>query len=110
LSYCDSDLFDISDLVFQSYQITVMSLSVIDETNRDDHMMCSEFIVVVRYGYQLLVVCDTFVFVAISLVSYFRCQISVVRYHRCQISVFSCQLSDYQLVLTSLVIGDISYS
>ena len=69
----------------------------------------------VRYLYQLPVVSDTIVLVAISPVSYFRCQIlvvsySVVRYHSCQISVFSCQLSDYQLVLTSVVLGDISYS
>jgi len=28
LSYCDSDLFNISDLVFQSYQIAVITLSV----------------------------------------------------------------------------------
>ena len=33
--------------------------------------------------------------------------ITVVRYHSSQI--FSCQLSDYQLVMTSAVVGDISY-
>jgi len=32
LSYCDSDLFDISDLILQSYQIAVITLSVIGET------------------------------------------------------------------------------
>jgi len=31
LSYCDSDLFDISDLVLQSYQIAVITLLVIGE-------------------------------------------------------------------------------
>ena len=82
MSYCDSDLFDISDLVFQSYQIVVMSLSVIGETNRGDHMMCSEFIGVGRYLYQLPVVSETIVFVAISPLSYFRCQILVIS---CQI-------------------------
>ena len=30
--YCDSDLVDISDLLFQSYQIAVITLSVIGET------------------------------------------------------------------------------
>ena len=77
-----------------------------------DHMIFSEFIVVVRYGYQLLVICDTIVFVAISPVFYFRCQILVVSYSvvRChQLSDISCQLSDYQLLLTSLVVRDISY-
>ena len=66
-----------------------MSLSVIDETNRGDHMMYSEFIVVVRYLYQLLVVCDTIVLMAISPVSYFRCQILVISYSvvRYQLSV-----------------------
>ena len=73
MSYCDSDLFDISDLVLQSYQIAVMSLSMIDETNRGDHMICSEFIGVGRYLYQLPIVSDTIVLVAISPVSYFRC-------------------------------------
>ena len=67
----------------------------------NDHMMCSEFIVVVRYLYQLLVVCDTIVLVAISLVFYFRCQIlvvsySVLRHHSCQIS----QLSDISFQLS----------
>ena len=70
-----------------------------------DHMTCSEFMRVGRDLYQLLVVCDVIVLVAISPVSYFRCQILVVSY-----SVISCQLSDYQLLLTSLVAGDISYS
>ena len=95
MSYCVSDLFDVSDLVFQSYQIAVMSLSVIDETNRDDHMMCSEFIVVVRYGYQLLVVSGTFVLVAISPVFYFRCQMLVVSYSvvRYQLSVIRLSVS-----------------
>ena len=56
-----------------------------------DHMMCSEFMWVDRYLYQLLVVCDTIVLVAISPVSYFRCEILVVSYsvfrcHSCQIS------------------------
>jgi len=37
-----------------------------------DQMMCSEFIGVGRYRYQLLVVCDTIVLVAISPVSYFN--------------------------------------
>ena len=77
----------------------------------------SEFIVVVRYQYQLLVVYDIIVLVAISAVSYFRCQIlvvsySVVRYHSFQISQLSdisCQMLDYQLVLTSAVVEDISY-
>ena len=75
MSYCDSDLFDISDLVFQSYQIAVISLSVIGGLFVGDQMTCSEFIGVGRYLYQLLVVSDTIVFVAISQVSYFRCQI-----------------------------------
>jgi len=57
-----------------------------------------------RYLYQLSVVSDTIVLVAISPVSYFRCQILVVSY-----SVVRYQLSDYQLLLTSAVVGDISY-
>ena len=71
-----------------------------------DHMMCSEFIGVGRYLYQLPVVSDTIVLVALSPVSYFRCQILVVSYSvvRYQYSVVSCQMSDYQLVLTSLVV------
>jgi len=64
-----------------------------------DHIICSEFIGVRRYLYQLTVVSDTIVLVAISLVSYFRCQILVVSY-----SVVRYQLSDYQLLLTSLVV------
>ena len=72
-----------------------------------NHMMCSEFMRVGRYLYQLPVVSDTFVLVAISPVSYFRCQILVVSY---SVSDISCQLSDNQLVLTSIVVGDISYS
>ena len=52
-------------------------------------MMCSEFIGVDRYLYQLPVVSDTIVLVAISPVSYFRCQIVVVSYSvvRYQLSV-----------------------
>ena len=49
------DLFD-SDLVVQSCQIVVISLSVIGETICGDHMMCSEFIRVVRDQYQLSVI------------------------------------------------------
>ena len=70
-----------------------------------DHMMCSEFIGVGRYLYQLPIISDTIVFVVISPVSYFRCKILIVSY-----SVVRYQLSDYQLVLISVVIGDISYS
>ena len=44
-----------------------------------DHMMCSEFIGVCRYMYQLPVVSDTIVLVPIFPVSYLSCQISVVR-------------------------------
>ena len=67
----------------------------------------SEFIAVVRYLYQLPVVSDTFVFVAISPVSYFRCQILVVRY-----SVVRYQLSVIRLpaIIDITVVGDISYS
>ena len=73
MSYCDSNLVDIDVLPFQSYQIAVISLSVIGETNYGDHMMGSEFIGVGRYLYQLPVVSGTIVFVAISSISYFRC-------------------------------------
>ena len=52
----------------------------------------SEFIIVGRYLYHLLVICDTIVLVAISSVSYFRYQISVVRY---QFSVVSYQIISY---------------
>ena len=69
-----------------------------------DHIIRSEFIAVGRHLYQLPVVCVTIVLVAISPVFYLRCQILVVSY-----SVISCQLSYYQPVLTSAVIGDISY-
>ena len=69
-------------------------------------MTCSEFIGVGRYPYQLPVVRDTIVLVAISLVPYFRCQILVVSY---SVVGYQLSLSDYQLVLTSVVIGDISY-
>jgi len=73
-----------------------------------DHMMCSEFIGVGRYRYQLLVVSNTIVLVAISLVSYFRCQILVVSYSvvRYQLSVVRLSSSidisscwKYQLLL-----------
>jgi len=57
-----------------------------------DHMTCSEFIGVGRYLYQLPVVSDTFVFVAISPVFYFRYQILVVSY-----SVVGYQLSVVRL-------------
>ena len=57
-----------------------------------DYMMYSEFIAVGRYLYQLPVVSDTFVLVAISPVSYFKCQILVVSY-----SVVRYQLSDVRL-------------
>ena len=57
----------------------------------------SEFIVVVRYLYQLPVVSDTIVFVTISPVSYFRCHILVVSYSvvRYQLSVVSYQITSY---------------
>jgi len=51
LSYYDNDLVDIDDFVFQSYEIAVISLSVIGEIIYGDHMMCSEFIGVVRDHY-----------------------------------------------------------
>ena len=74
------------------YQLSVYQLLV--RSFVGDHMTCSEFIAVGRYLYQILVVCDTIVLVAISPVFYFRCQIlvvsySVVRYHSCQISKLS---------------------
>jgi len=72
-----------------------MRLFVADRTIR------SEFIVVVRYLYQLPVVTGTIVFVAISLVSYFRCQILVVSYSVVRLSasidIDSCWR--YQLLL-----------
>ena len=73
-----------------------------------DHMMYSEFIVVIRYLYQLLLICDTIVLVAISPVFYFRCQILVVSYSvvRYQLSVVRLSASididsywRYQLLL-----------
>ena len=64
-----------------------------------DHMMCSEFMRVGRYLYQLLVVSGTIVLVVISPVSYFRCQILVVSY-----SVVRYQLP----VVRLLVIIDIT--
>ena len=48
LSYYDTDLIVIGDLVFQSYQIAVISLLVIGETICGDHMTCSKFVGVVR--------------------------------------------------------------
>ena len=32
IEYCDSDQVDINDLIFQSYQIAIITLSVIGET------------------------------------------------------------------------------
>ena len=58
-----------------------------------DHMMCSESIGVGRYLYQLPVVSDTIVLVAIPPVSYFRCQILVISY-----SVVRYQLSVVKLL------------
>ena len=66
MSYCDSNQVDIIDLVLQSYQIAVTSYQLLVRLFVGDHIMCSEFIVVVRYLYQLLVVCGTIVLVAIS--------------------------------------------
>ena len=65
----------------------------------DDHMMYFR----VYSSCQVLVPVTSRLLVAISPVSYFRCQILVVIY-----SVVRYQLSDYQLVLTSVVVGDIS--
>ena len=66
-----------------------------------DRMMYSEFIGVGRYLYQLPVISGTFVLVAISPVSYFRCQILVVSY-----SVVRYQLS---VVRLSAIIDITSY-
>ena len=88
-----SDLINIGDLVLQSYQISILTLSVIVRLFVSDHIMCSEFIGVGRYLYQLPI-SDTIVLVVISPVSYFRCQILVVSYSvvRYQLSVVSCQI------------------
>ena len=80
MSYCDSHLVDINDLILQSYQIAVITLSVIGGLFVGDHMMCSEFIGIGRYLYQLSDVSDTIVLVTLSPISYFRCQIIVVSY------------------------------
>ena len=71
-----------------------------------DHIMCSEFIGVVRDLYRLPVVSDTIVLVAISPVSYFRCQILVVSY-----SVVKYQLSVVRLSASIDIssCGDINY-
>ena len=102
MSYCVSDLVDVGDLVIQSYQITIITLSVISE-------------IIYWWSYDIFRVYSSCqIWVPVTSYLWYHCVSSYIssilfQMSDTQLSDISCQLSNYPLLLTSAVVGDISY-